>query len=67
MAFFNKAEAFGLPAGTVRAILALGLVAALIYAVIWSDITGEALAILSGAAGSAMAFYFAKREGETGE
>ena len=64
MAFFNKNEAFGLPAGTVRATLAIGLVAALVYAVIWGDVSGEALALLAALAGTAVAFYFAKRDSE---
>ena len=63
MAFFNKHEAFGLPSGTVRAALALILVGGLLAA-LFLELSGEAVTVLAGLAGSATGFYFGKRDSE---
>lgn len=60
VAFFNKQEAFGLPAGTVRATIALVLVGGLLAA-LFMELDGEALTVLAGLAGSAVGFYFGTR------
>lgn len=60
MSFFNKDKAFGMPAGTVRASIALILVGALVYALLFAELSGEELAILVGLASGAVAWYFAK-------
>ncbi len=60
MAFWNKEQALGLPKGTVRAILAVGIIGVFCYAVITTKdsikITG---ADLKGLVSMIVTFYFA--------
>lgn len=64
MAFFNKNEAFGLPKGTVRAVLALTLVGALVAAILVYDVAAEGVTLLSTLAGTALGYYFGARGAE---
>jgi len=66
LSFFNSEEAFGLPHGTVRALLALVLVAAFIGTVFIEVASSEAQIALAAMASSAVTFYFTKRGQEAG-
>ncbi len=66
MSFFNEGEAFGLPAGSVRALLALVLVIAFIGTVFVEVANTESQIALAAMASSAVTFYFTKRNGENG-
>jgi len=57
----NSEQAFGLPKGTVRALLALVLVAAFIGTVFIEVASTEAEVALAAMASSAVTFYFTKR------
>ena len=61
----NKNEAFGLPKGTIRALLALVLVAAFIATVFVEVASSEAEVALAAMASSAVTFYFTKRNDES--
>ena len=65
MAFFTQEEAFGLPAGSVRAALAVILVAAFIASVFVEVVNADAQIALAAMASSAVTFYFTKRGQET--
>ena len=56
----NREQAFGLPKGTVRAVLALVLVGAFVYAVL-IEMESQGVTALAAMAGSAVTFYFQKR------
>ena len=60
----NKEQAFGLPAGTVRALLALVLVAAFIGTVFFEVASTEGEVALAAMASSSVTFYFTKRSSE---
>ena len=65
MSFFNDKEAFGLPNGTIRALLALVLVVAFIATVFVEVASSEAEVALAAMASSAVTFYFTKRNDES--
>lgn len=65
MSFLNKEEAFGLPTGTIRALLALVLVAAFIGTVFIEVVNPESQIALAAMASSAVTFYFTKRGDES--
>lgn len=45
-----------------RAVLAVGLTAGTLYAVILGDVTGEAIGLLGSLSGMALTFYFKREE-----
>ena len=65
MSFFDSKQSFGLPAGTVRGLLALVLVAAFIGTVYFEVASAEGEVALAAMASSAVTFYFTKRSNET--
>ena len=52
-----------MPAGSVRSIIALILVSAVVAAIFY-ELPAEAIAVLNGLAGTAVGYYFASRPGE---
>ena len=67
MSFWTDSEAFGLPAGTIRALLAIILVGAFIASVFVSVTNADAQIALAAMASSAVTFYFTKRGQETND
>lgn len=56
----NPNEPLGLPRGSVRALLALGLTAAVVAGV-FAQLPLESVAVIAGLATAAVAFYFKDR------
>lgn len=59
----GNTHAWWLPAGSIRALLALVLVGAFIAAVFY-EVEGEGVTALAAMAGSSVTFYFTKRNGQ---
>lgn len=58
---FNKDEAFWLPKGSIRALLALTVVGGVTYLCLVT----QNIEILSGLAGAGIGFYFSKKDSES--
>lgn len=64
MSFFDSKEPLGLPRGSVRSLLALGLVASTVYAVF--ILPAEQAGLLLALSGSVVTHYFKDRKDENG-